>query len=108
MLVNIAAILSGKAPASKTIVVAIIILFERIGQYDGAVSPILCAWRQSAVDSGRLGRWWWWWTMANKNKSLASESNGGVFVGTNLRWVTLGGVFHLVLELNYLKKSFLA
>jgi hypothetical protein len=29
-------------------------------------------------------------------------------VGTNLRWVTLGGVFHLVLELNYLKKSFLA
>ena len=54
-----AAILSGKAPASKTIVVAIIILFERIGQYDGAVSPILCAWRRSAVDSGRLGRWWW-------------------------------------------------
>ena len=94
VLVNIAAILSGKAPASKTIVVAIIILFERIGQYDGAVSPILCAWRRSAVDSGRLGRWWW--TMANKNKSLASESDGGVFVGTNLRWVTLGGVFHLV------------
>jgi hypothetical protein len=29
-------------------------------------------------------------------------------VGTNLRWVTLGGVFHLVPELNYLKKSFLA
>ncbi len=38
---DIAAILSGKAPASKTIVVVIIILFERIGQYDGAVSPIL-------------------------------------------------------------------
>ena len=38
---DIAAILSGKAPASKTIVVIIIILFERIGQYDGAVSPIL-------------------------------------------------------------------
>jgi hypothetical protein len=56
---NIAAILSGKAPSSKTIVAAIIILFKWIGQYDGAVSPILCAWRQSAVDSGRLGRWWW-------------------------------------------------
>ena len=41
VLVNIAAILSGKAPASKKIVVAIIILFEQIGQYDGAVSPIL-------------------------------------------------------------------
>ncbi len=79
--------------------VAIIILFERIGQYDGAVSPILCAWRRSAVDSG---------LMANKNKSLASESDGDVFVGTNLRWVTLGGVFHLVPELNYLKKSVLA
>ncbi len=40
---DIAAILSlsGKAPASKTIVVIIIILFGRIGQYDGAVSPIL-------------------------------------------------------------------
>jgi hypothetical protein len=61
VLVNIAAILSGKAPASKTIVVTIIILFERIGQYDGTVSPILCTWRRSAVDSdsGRLGRWWW-------------------------------------------------
>jgi hypothetical protein len=44
--------------------------------------------------------------MANKNKSLASESDGDVFVGTNLCWVTLGGVFHLVLELNYLKKVF--
>ena len=42
---DIAAILSGKAPARKTIVVVIIILFERIGQYDGAVSPIMCAWR---------------------------------------------------------------
>jgi hypothetical protein len=29
--------------------------------------------------------------MANKNKSLASESDGDVFVGTNLRWVTRGG-----------------
>jgi hypothetical protein len=29
--------------------------------------------------------------MANKNKSLASESDGDVFVGTNLRWVTHGG-----------------
>jgi len=39
---DIAVILSGKAPASKTIVVVIIILFELIGQYDdGAVSPIL-------------------------------------------------------------------
>jgi len=38
---DIAAILSGKAPARKTIVVVIIILFEKIGQYDGAVSPIL-------------------------------------------------------------------
>lgn len=45
VLMNIAAILSDKAPASKTIVVIIIILFEGIGQYDGAVSPILCAWR---------------------------------------------------------------
>ena len=44
--------------------------------------------------------------MANKNKSLVSESDGNVFVGTNLRWVTLGGVFHLVPELNYLKKVF--
>jgi hypothetical protein len=26
-------------------VVVIIILFELIGQYDGAASPILCAWR---------------------------------------------------------------
>ena len=42
--------------------------------------------------------------MANKNKSLASESNGDVFVGTNLRWVTHGGRVHLVPELNYLKK----
>ncbi len=42
---DIAVILSSKAPASKTIVVVIIILFERISQYDGAVSPILCAWR---------------------------------------------------------------
>jgi hypothetical protein len=45
VLMNIAAILSDKAPASKTIVAVIIILFEGIGQYDGAVGPILCAWR---------------------------------------------------------------
>ncbi len=44
VLVNIAAILSGKAPASKTIVVAIIILFEWIGQYDGAVMNNSIAW----------------------------------------------------------------
>jgi len=43
---DIAAILSGKAPSSKTIVVVITILFEQqIGQYDGAVSPILWSWR---------------------------------------------------------------
>ncbi len=29
--------------------------------------------------------------MANKNKSLAFESDGDVFVGTILRWVTRGG-----------------
>ena len=29
--------------------------------------------------------------MANKNKSLVSESDGNVFVGTNLCWVTRGG-----------------
>ena len=44
-LIDIAAILSGKAPASKTIVVVIILVFEQIDQYDGAVSPIMCAWR---------------------------------------------------------------
>ncbi len=38
---DIAAILSGKAPARKTVVVVIIILFEPIGQYDGVASPIL-------------------------------------------------------------------
>ena len=38
---DIAASLNGKAPASKTVVVVIIILFDWIGQYDGAVSPIL-------------------------------------------------------------------
>jgi hypothetical protein len=38
---DIAAILSDKAPAKKTIVVVIIILFERIGQYNGVASPIL-------------------------------------------------------------------
>jgi hypothetical protein len=41
LLRDIAASLNGKAPASKTIVVVVIILFERIGQYDGTVSPIL-------------------------------------------------------------------
>jgi hypothetical protein len=40
------------------------------------------------VDSGRLGRWWW---TNGQKKSLASESDGDVFVGTNLRWVTRGG-----------------
>ncbi len=29
--------------------------------------------------------------LANKNKSLVSESDGNVFVGTNLCWVTCGG-----------------
>ncbi len=99
---NIAAILSGKAPASKTIVVEIINLFERIGQYDGAVSPVqscVCVlggevqWTVDDLDGGGG-------LMANKNKSLASESDGDVFVGTNLCSVTLGGVFHLVPELN--------
>jgi len=41
------------------------------------------------VDSGRLGQWRW--TMTNKNKSLASESDGDVFVGTIPSWVTHGG-----------------
>ena len=53
------------------------------------------------MDSGRLGRWWW---TNGQKKSLASESDGDVFVGTNLRWVTHGGRVHLVPELNYLKK----
>ena len=43
--------------------------------------------------------------MANKNKSLASECNGDVFVGIipslGHSW---GGEFNLVPELNYLKK----
>ena len=43
--------------------------------------------------------------MANKNKSLASESDGNVYVGTNLCWVTHGGRVHLVPKLNYLKKN---
>ena len=42
--------------------------------------------------------------MANKHKSLASESDGNVFVGTNLVGSLVGGVFNLVPELNYLKK----
>ena len=43
--------------------------------------------------------------MANKNKSLASESDGNVFVDTNLCWVTHGGRSHLIPKLNYLKKN---
>ncbi len=43
--------------------------------------------------------------MANKNKSLASESDGNVFVGTipslGHSW---GESSHLVRDLNYLKK----
>ena len=42
--------------------------------------------------------------MANKHKSLASESDGNVFVGTNLVGSLVGGVFNLVPEQNYLKK----
>ena len=38
--------------------------------------------------------------MANKHKSLASESDGNVFVGTNLVGSLVGGVFNLVPELN--------
>jgi hypothetical protein len=80
---DIAAILIGKAPASKTIVAVIIILFERIGQYDGAVSSCELGgtsgegvqWTVDKLDSGGG-------LMTNKNKSLASESNGDVFVGT--------------------------
>ena len=83
---DIAAILSGKAPASKSIVVVIIILFERIGQYDGVASPILSCelggtskegvqWTVDDLDGGGG-------LMANKNKSLASESDDDVFVGT--------------------------
>jgi hypothetical protein len=80
---DIAAILIGKAPASKTIVAVIIILFERIGQYDGAVSSCELGgtsgegvqWTVDELDSGGG-------LMTNKNKSLASESNGDVFVGT--------------------------
>ena len=91
---DIAAILIGKAPASKTIVAVIIILFERIGQYDGAVSSCELGgtsgegvqWTVDKLDSGGG-------LMTNKNKSLASESDGDVFVGMvpYLRWVTHGG-----------------
>ena len=45
--------------------------------------------------------------MTNKNKSLASESDGNVFVGmvpTFVGSLWAGGVFNLVPELNYLKK----
>ena len=66
--------------------VVIIILFERIGQYDGVASPILSCelggtskegvqWTVDDLDSGGE-------LMANKNKSFASESNGDVFLGT--------------------------
>ncbi len=59
VLMNIAAILSDKAPASKTIVVVIIILFEGIGQYDGAVSPILCS-LEALAEKGCSGQWTTW------------------------------------------------
>ncbi len=81
---DIAAILSGKAPARKTIVVVIIILFEWIGQYDGAAV-------QSCELGGTSGEGVQWTVdnldgggglMTNKNKSLASENDGNVFVGT--------------------------
>ncbi len=43
--------------------------------------------------------------MANKNKCLASESDGDVFVGTHTFVGSLmGGAGRLVRELNYLKK----
>jgi len=46
--------------------------------------------------------------MANKNKSLASESDGDVFVGTipslGYSWGWEAGKVPLVRELNYLKK----
>ena len=57
-------------------------------------------WVQSCVLGGTSGEGVQWTVddldgggglMANKNKSLASESDGDVFVGTNLRWVTRGG-----------------
>ncbi len=47
--------------------------------------------------------------MANKNKSLASQNDGDVFVGPYLCWSLMGGAgkVPLVRKLNYLK-SFLA
>ena len=46
--------------------------------------------------------------MANKNKSLASESDGDVFVvvGTNLRWVTRGGSVQFGSGTKYYLKKF--
>ena len=72
---NIAVILSGKAPASKTIVVVIIILFELIGQYDGGESNPVCL--EALAEKGCSGQWrdldGGGGLTANKNKSLASE-----------------------------------
>jgi hypothetical protein len=57
-------------------------------------------WVQSCVLGGTSGEGVQWTVddldggsgrMANKNKSLASESDGDVFVGANLHWVTRGG-----------------
>ena len=42
--------------------------------------------------------------MTNENKILVSESNGNVFVGTNLRGSLMGGGAPLVRKLNYLKR----
>ncbi len=44
---------------------------------------------KGCVDSGQLRQWRW--TMTNKNISLASESDGDVFVGTIPSWVTHWG-----------------
>jgi hypothetical protein len=44
--------------------------------------------------------------MANKNKSLASESDSDVFVGTNLRWVTRGGSVQFGSGTKYYLKKF--
>ncbi len=72
--------------------VIIIILFERIGQYYGVVDDL---------DSGGG-------LMTNKNKSLASESDGDVFVGKYHTFIgsLMGGAgkVPLVRKPNYLKK----